>query len=177
MRRHHEARVRAGALVAVVVMALGCANGGESDDDGEAAEVTVDLAEAPDPAAVLPDDRGEAPSRLVAEDLVVGGGAPAEEGSELSVQYVGVRWSDGGRFDSSWERGQPFHFVLGAGRVIPGWDQGIAGSEVGLDPMRVGGRRTLIIPPELAYGERGAGSEIGPGETLVFVVDLVDVDD
>jgi peptidylprolyl isomerase len=85
------------------------------------------------------------------------------------VQYTGVAWSTGRKFDSSWDRGaEPFAFRLGAGMVIPGWDQGVAG-------MRVGGRRELIIPPNLAYGERGAGQDIGPNETLIFVVDLVAV--
>jgi peptidylprolyl isomerase len=104
----------------------------------------------------------------VTEDLVIGDGAEATPGDLLSVQYVGVRWSDGGEFDASWERGQPLEFELGAGRVIPGWEQGVEG-------MRVGGRRVITIPPELAYGDRGAGGVIGPDETLVFVVDLVGI--
>jgi peptidylprolyl isomerase len=89
---------------------------------------------------------------------------------------VGVRWSDGGEFDSSWDSGQPLRFQLGAGQLIPGWERGVAGEGLPVDAMRVGGRRSLIIPPELAYGDRGAGGVIGPDETLVFVVDLVDVD-
>ena len=84
------------------------------------------------------------------------------------MHYVGVAHSSGEEFDSSWNRGTPLRFPLGAGRVIAGWDQGVAG-------MKVGGRRRLVIPPHLAYGDRGAGGVIRPGETLIFVVDLVDV--
>jgi peptidylprolyl isomerase len=86
----------------------------------------------------------------------------------VDVHYVGVAHSSGEEFDSSWKRGSPLRFPLGSGRVIAGWDQGVAG-------MKVGGRRRLVIPPHLAYGERGAGGAIRPGETLIFVVDLVDV--
>ena len=82
------------------------------------------------------------------------------------MHYVGVSWSSGAQFDASWDRGQTFQFTLGAGMVIRGWDEGVAG-------MKVGGRRKLVIPPELGYGEQGAGGVIGPNETLVFVVDLV----
>ncbi|MBW3085402.1 FK506-binding protein [Austwickia sp. TVS 96-490-7B] len=108
------------------------------------------------------------PAELVIEDLVVGEGAVAETGHEVEAHYVGVAWSTGEEFDASWNRGQTLSFPLGTGMVIRGWDQGIAG-------MRVGGRRKLIIPPHLAYGDRGAGAVIQPGETLIFVVDLVDV--
>jgi peptidylprolyl isomerase len=111
---------------------------------------------------------GDAPSELVVEDLVVGEGAEAVAGCDVSVHYVGVAWSTGEEFDASWNRGQPFVFGLGAGQVIAGWDQGVQG-------MRVGGRRRLTIPSHLGYGERGAGGVIGPGETLIFMVDLLDV--
>ncbi len=84
------------------------------------------------------------------------------------MQYVGHSWSTQRQFDASWDRGQPFSFELGAGMVIRGWDQGVAG-------MKVGGRRRLTIPPHLGYGARGAGGAIEPNETLVFVVDLLDV--
>jgi peptidylprolyl isomerase len=84
------------------------------------------------------------------------------------MQYVGHGWSTRRQFDASWDRGEPFSFRLGAGMVIGGWDQGVAG-------MKVGGRRKLTIPPHLGYGDRGAGRDIKPGETLVFVVDLLAV--
>lgn len=108
------------------------------------------------------------PTELVIEDIVEGDGAEATPGSQISTHYVGVAWSTGEQFDASWDRGSPLDFPIGVGTVIQGWDQGIPG-------MRVGGRRKLIIPPHLGYGDRGAGSAIAPGETLIFVVDLLDV--
>ena len=112
---------------------------------------------------------GEAPpAGLVIEDLVEGDGAEAQAGNDVEVHYVGVSWQTGREFDASWNRGDTFKFGLGKGQVIPGWDQGVAG-------MRIGGRRRITIPPDLAYGKRGAGGVIGPDETLIFVVDLVDV--
>jgi len=86
----------------------------------------------------------------------------------VKVHYVGVAFSTGEEFDASWNRGDPLQFELGAGHVIAGWDEGVQG-------MKVGGRRQLIIPPDLAYGDRGAGHAIAPGETLIFVCDLVSV--
>jgi peptidylprolyl isomerase len=111
---------------------------------------------------------GEPPQDLEIHDEVVGDGAEATAGSTVSAHYVGVAFSTGEEFDASWNRGEPLRFKLGAGQVIAGWDQGLQG-------MRVGGRRRLVIPPQLAYGDRGAGSAIAPGESLIFVVDLVDV--
>ena len=108
------------------------------------------------------------PADLVVEDLTVGDGAEATPGGTVSAHYVGVAHSTGEEFDASWNRGAPLDFRLGVGMVIAGWDQGIAG-------MKVGGRRRLTIPPHLAYGDRGAGGAIKPGETLIFVVDLMDV--
>ena len=115
-------------------------------------------------------DRPEGPpaADLEITDLSVGDGAEAAAGDVVSVHYVGVSHSTGEEFDASWNRGQPLRFPLGQGHVIQGWDQGVAG-------MRVGGRRKLVIPPRLGYGDRGAGGVIKPGETLVFVVDLVAV--
>lgn len=107
------------------------------------------------------------PTELVIEDIEVGDGATATPGSVVSAHYVGVAWSTGEEFDSSWNRGAPLRFQVGVGQVIQGWDQGLLG-------MQVGGRRKITIPPHLAYGERGAGGVIGPNETLIFVVDLED---
>ena len=108
------------------------------------------------------------PSELVIDDLEVGDGAEATSGQTVEVHYAGNAWSTRSQFDASWDRGDTFSFRLGAGQVIPGWDQGVAG-------MKVGGRRRLVIPPNLAYGKGGAGGVIGPNETLVFVVDLLGV--
>ena len=111
---------------------------------------------------------GAPPADLVVEDLTVGEGDEARPGQQATVHYVGVSHSTGEEFDASWNRGEPFTFPLGGGRVIAGWDRGVAG-------MKVGGRRKLVIPPHLGYGDRGAGGAIKGGETLIFVVDLVDV--
>jgi peptidylprolyl isomerase len=108
------------------------------------------------------------PTDLVVDDLSVGDGTEATPGATVTVHYVGVAHSTGEEFDASYNRGEPLSFRLGAGQVISGWDAGITG-------MKVGGRRRLVIPPHLAYGERGAGGVIAPGETLVFVCDLVGV--
>jgi peptidylprolyl isomerase len=111
---------------------------------------------------------GEPPAELVIEDLATGEGDEAKPGQQVRVHYVGVAYSTGKEFDASYNRGEPFDFPLGGGQVIRGWDQGVAG-------MRVGGRRKLTIPPELGYGARGAGGAIKPNETLIFVVDLLEV--
>ena len=111
---------------------------------------------------------GPPPSDLEVTELTEGDGTEASAGSTVSVHYVGVAHSTGEEFDASWNRGAPLDFRLGIGQVISGWDQGVQG-------MKVGGRRRLVIPPHLAYGERGAGGVIGPNETLIFVVDLLEV--
>jgi peptidylprolyl isomerase len=111
---------------------------------------------------------GPPPTELEVTDLVAGEGQQAGAGHTVRVHYVGVAHSSGEEFDASYNRGEPLQFRLGAGQVISGWDQGVQG-------MKVGGRRRLVIPPHLAYGDRGAGGVIAPGETLIFVVDLVDV--
>jgi peptidylprolyl isomerase len=111
---------------------------------------------------------GEPPNELQIIDEIVGDGPEATAGNTVSTHYVGVAYSTGEEFDASWNRGQPLDFRLGAGPVIEGWDRGVAG-------MRVGGRRRIVIPPHLGYGDRGAGGVIQPGETLIFVVDLVGV--
>jgi peptidylprolyl isomerase len=117
------------------------------------------------PAVTIPAEAP--PTELIILDLEIGEGAEARSGGPVTVHYVGVAWSNGQEFDSSWDRNDPFQFNLGAGQVIAGWDQGVAG-------MKAGGRRQLTIPPHLGYGARGAGGAIGPNETLVFVVDLLE---
>jgi peptidylprolyl isomerase len=131
--------------------------------DAPKLEISTDLGSKPK----VPKPIGTPPAELVTDDVVTGEGKPARPGDHVTVHYVGVSHSSGKQFDSSWDRGQPFDFPLGARRVIQGWDYGVTG-------MREGGRRTLVIPPSLGYGERGMGP-IAPNETLVFVVDLVKV--
>lgn len=111
---------------------------------------------------------GNPPADLLIEDVIVGEGNEAKSGANVEVHYVGVAWSTQREFDASWNRGDTFEFRLGAGQVISGWDQGVAG-------MKVGGRRILTIPPHMGYGNQGAGDVIKGGETLIFVVDLLNV--
>jgi peptidylprolyl isomerase len=111
---------------------------------------------------------GPEPTDVEVTDLSIGEGTEAQAGSTVSVHYVGIAHSTGEEFDASYNRGEPLQFRLGVGQVIQGWDNGVQG-------MKVGGRRRLVIPPHQAYGDRGAGGVIGPGETLIFVVDLVGV--
>jgi peptidylprolyl isomerase len=111
---------------------------------------------------------GPPPTELEVTDVTEGSGDEATSGSTVSVHYVGVAHSTGEEFDASYNRGAPLDFRLGVGQVISGWDQGVQG-------MKVGGRRRLVIPPHLGYGDRGAGGAIKPGETLIFVVDLLAV--
>jgi peptidylprolyl isomerase len=126
------------------------------------ATISKDLSEKP----AVEQPAGEPPTELQTTDIVKGKGKAAKPGDLVSVQYVGNSWSTGTQFDASWDRGgQPFQFPLGAGQVIPGWDQGVAG-------MKPGGRRLLVIPPDLAYGAQSPSPDIGPNETLIFVVDL-----
>jgi peptidylprolyl isomerase len=128
----------------------------------DAGAISKDLTAKPEIAK--PD--GEPPAELQKTDIVKGKGKAAKAGDTVSVQYVGNSWSTGTQFDASWDRGgEPFSFPLGAGQVIPGWDQGVAG-------MKPGGRRLLVIPPDLAYGAQSPSPDIGPNETLIFVVDL-----
>jgi len=118
------------------------------------------------PDVVVP--AGNPPADLVMEDVTVGTGAEAKSGANVEVHYVGVAWSTQREFDASWNRGDTFEFRLGAGQVIAGWDQGVAGK-------KVGGRRILTSPPHMGYGAQGAGGVIKGGETLIFVVDLLNV--
>lgn len=114
----------------------------------------------------IPKPTGQPPAKLVAKDLVVGTGKAAQPGDALTVRYVGVSFSTGKEFDASWKTPEnAFPFTLGQGAVIKGWDEGVVG-------MKVGGRRELVIPSELAYGEQGSPPTIKGGETLVFVIDL-----
>jgi peptidylprolyl isomerase len=162
------------ALCAVLALA-GCGSG--SDSSTGSAESTSRESTSPakqsepgakktKPKVTVP--KGSPPKQLVVKELEEGTGAEAKAEDEVTVQYVGVNYKNGKEFDSSWSRHEPFAFQLGVGQVIPGWDQGIEG-------MKVGGRRELIIPPELAYGEAGSPPAIGPNETLIFVVDLLAV--
>ena len=174
------------ALAAAVLVLSACGSDDGADDDVASApspEVTsCPGAPTPvDPPAGATTDlktkpaitvsKTPAPTALEVSDIVVGDGDLACSGMVVDMQYVGVLYAGGKQFDASWDRGaEPFTFQLGGGQVIGGWDQGIVG-------MRVGGRRQLVIPPDLGYGEQGAGSDIPPGATLVFVVDLVKVAD
>ena len=147
-------------LVALVIGVIVISASGDDDDSAEP------VAEATKPEIEVPD--GPPPEELESTDVTVGDGTEALPGDTVEVEYVGVSYSNGEEFDSSWEREEPFSFQLGSGQVIPGWDEGIVG-------MKVGGRRELIIPPDLAYGKQGSPPAIGPNETLIFVVDLIDV--
>lgn len=168
------------SLCAALALAIaGC--GGDSDDststgsttEASAAEKSEGSASQPSgsqdlnkkPKVTVPS--GPAPKQLEEVDLVEGSGAEAKSGDEVTVQYVGVGYDSGKEFDTSWG-GEPFSFPLGAGMVIKGWDEGVAG-------MKVGGRRELVIPPNLAYGPAGYPPAIGQNEPLIFVVDLVAV--
>jgi peptidylprolyl isomerase len=168
-------------LTAVALAAALIAGCGDDDSDGAASADPQEAATETTPAEVeaqlkdtgtkpvIEKPTGAPPRRLVKEEIVKGKGRAAKPGDGVTVQYVGVSFSTGEEFDASWDRGQPFPFVLGAGDVIPGWDKGIVG-------MRKGGRRKLTIPPELAYGAQGSPPDIAPNETLVFIVDLVSID-
>lgn len=120
----------------------------------------------PQPKPIIP--KQPPPEELVVQDLINGKGRAARKGSEITVQYVGVNYKTGKEFDASWRYGKPFTFELGAGFVVPGWEEGLEG-------MEVGAQRELIIPPELGYGYRRQEG-IPPGSTLVFVVDLLKVE-
>jgi peptidylprolyl isomerase len=155
--------------------AVGCG------DETETAEFTVDAPPAGEsagaadeqpvssgekPRVTVPD--GPPPKQLKIRDIKEGSGKAAKAGDDLTMDYVGVSYSTKKEFDSSFSAGQPFDFTLGQGGVIAGWDEGIEG-------MKVGGRRHLIIPPDMAYGAQGRPPDIKPNETLVFVVDLLAV--
>src|ERR671914_755624 len=170
------------ALLAVT----GLAACGDDDDEGGADTSPPPAAEEPTETEPTPSEQREAledtstkpeiprpsgspPRQLQKEDIVRGKGPAAKAGDTVTVHYAGVTFSTGQEFDASWSRGQPFSLPLGAGRVIPGWDEGLVG-------MKQGGRRMLTIPPEMAYGSQGTpDGSIGPNETLVFVVDMIEI--
>ena len=159
-------------LTIVACAALAIAGCGGDDDSSSGSSETSEAAAAASPAkktrpkVTVP--QGAPPAELEIKELEAGTGAEAKAGDKVTVQYVGVNYKNGKEFDSSWSRNEPFPFTLGAGEVIPGWDQGVEG-------MKVGSRRELVIPPELAYGEAGASPSIPPNETLIFVIDLLEV--
>jgi peptidylprolyl isomerase len=150
------------AAACAAIAIAGC-GGGDSTTGSETAESSATAAK-----PVVKPPKGAPPKQLEVKDLVEGSGEEAKAGDEVTVDYVGVLYKSGKEFDSSWSRHQPFPFPLGKGEVIPGWDQGVEG-------MKVGGRRELIIPPELAYGKSGYPPAIPPNETLIFVIDLREV--
>jgi peptidylprolyl isomerase len=169
--------------IAVALVGAGCGDDGDEQEASATPTATQTAAATPAPltADTLPeisDDLDKEPEvpqidaappeDLVVKDIVKGKGKKAKPGDTLSVQYTGYALSNGQKFDASWDRGQPLEFHVGAGQVIPGWDQGIPG-------MREGGRRVLAIPGDLAYGPNGSPPVIGPDETLIFVVDLEQV--
>ncbi len=149
------------ACLALLLVA-GC-----GDESEKAAAPAADTPAPTKPEITVP--KGKPPTTLVKNDIKVGDGATATAGKTVSVQYVGVSLLNGRQFDASWDKGEPFSFPLGQGQVIAGWDQGVEG-------MKVGGRRQLLIPPDLAYGADGSPPTIGPNEPLLFVVDLLDVE-
>jgi peptidylprolyl isomerase len=166
-----KARRSLAALAAAALLGLGACGDDDGDEpDTTAAETTAAAPDSVDtstkPKVTVP--KGQPPAGLQIDDLKEGDGPTANAGATVTVQYVGVSYSTGRQFDASWDTGQPFTFQLGAGSVIPGWDQGVAG-------MKVGGRRRLTIPPELGYGETGQPPDIAPNETLIFVIDLLEV--
>ena len=180
------------ALVAAAVLAAGCGDD-NSDSNTESATIQTQTQTTPttttpqesaapkarkvqpsageadiDSKPKAPKGKGDPPSKLVVQDLIVGKGKTARAGDTVTVQYVGVLFDDGKQFDASWQGGKPgegFQFPLGAGQVIPGWDQGVVG-------MREGGRRKLIIPADLAYGAQGFPPDIPPDAALIFDIDL-----
>jgi peptidylprolyl isomerase len=182
-------RARTIALLAAAVVGLGACGDDEGETDLPAAvpanpaETTpAETATAPAAATTtgatkrgistdlsskpaIPKPSGEPPTKLVVQDVVKGKGRTARVDDTVTVHYVGISRSTGEQFDASWDRGDPLQFPLSKGQLIDGWVEGIPG-------MKVGGRRMLTIPPELAYGAEGRPPSIGPDETLVFVIDL-----
>lgn len=163
--------------VAVVALAAGCGSSKKNDTSSSTSTPSTDTSQpttaAPATAKPRPKPKvkvpaGKPPKKLVITDLIPGTGPATKAGDPITVNYIGVDFSGGKMFDNSYDHGQAFPFQLGGGQVIPGWDQGLVG-------MKVGGRRELIIPSNLAYGAQGQPPTIKPNETLVFVVDLLSI--
>jgi FKBP-type peptidyl-prolyl cis-trans isomerase len=156
-------------LIVFACLALGVAGCGGGDSSSSTSssseESTTEKTEAPKTKPQVEVPQGAPPKKVVTKELEEGSGPVAKAGDQVTVQYVGVNYKSGKEFDASWDRGEPFTFTLGAHEVISGWDIGIEG-------MKVGGRRELIIPPNHAYGSTGSPPVIPPNETLIFVVDL-----
>ena len=169
-------------VLLAAVAALGLAACGDDDDsaDSGSADTSQEESSADTQTETAPDltdtsvkpvidkPSGAPPRKLVKEDIVKGKGPGAKPGDTVVVHYVGVNFSTGDEFDASWDAGQPFPVPLGAGQVIEGWEKGLVG-------LKKGGRRKLTIPPEQAYGAQGAPPSIGPNETLVFVIDALEI--
>jgi peptidylprolyl isomerase len=186
-------KLRMGVVAAVIALALAAAAGCGSNKKDSAADTSAAKAEQeaknqkpiPEPEPIssptvsptageadinkkptVPKGTGAAPTALKAETLIAGSGPAIKNGQQATVQYVGVLFKNGKEFDTSWGKGkQPFAFTIGAGQVISGWDQGVLG-------MKVGERRRLTIPADLAYGAQGSPPKIGPNEPLIFDIDL-----
>jgi peptidylprolyl isomerase len=156
-------------LLACAALAFAaCGDDDSSSGSSSSSDATTAEAPAKKTRPKITPPSGPPPKQLEINDLEEGSGAEAKAGDKVTVQYAGVDYKSGKEFDSSWSRNEPFPFTLGAGEVIAGWDQGIVG-------MKEGGRRELIIPAELAYGEEGRPPAIPPNETLIFVIDLVEI--
>ena len=135
---------------------------GKKFDATKLADISTDVSKKP---KIAKPPATDPPEELQIVDVVDGKGAAAKKGDDVEVQYVGVTFSEGKEFDTSWGRPDPFAFKLGQGQVIKGWDEGVKG-------MKLGGRRMLVIPADQAYGSAGSPPNIGPDEALVFVIDL-----
>ena len=156
--------------VALAVVITGCGGGSDSSSDttassGAAEASLTDTSKKPE--ATVP--QGISPEKFAYKDIVEGTGPVAKSGDKVTVQYEGIGFDSKKEFDSSWSRNEPFSFTLGGGEVIKGWDQGVEG-------MKVGGRRELVLPASLAYGAAGSPPSIGPNETLIFIIDLLKVE-
>lgn len=161
MDRRIVTLISASVLLAVIVAVVLISGG--SDKSSSSADLTDTSVK---PTIEAPED--PAPTELVINDIVEGSGPAAKDGDKVSVQYVGALYDTAAEFDASWDRGEPFELTLGGGTVIQGWDQGLVG-------MKAGGRRELIIPPDLGYGPQGSPPSIPANATLIFIVDMISI--